>query len=179
MFGLRYTVFETTSGWVGILGSAKGLLGLTLAHPSREQALRLLGDGVNRAVRSPGLFQDLTERLRDYLDGHKVDFPDELDLGGATAFQRRVWEATMLIPYGETRSYAWIAGQVSKPGAARAVGQALSRNPLPVIIPCHRVVASDGTLGGYTGGLEMKKHLLSREAGTAGKTTMAATANRA
>jgi len=90
-------------------------------------------------------------------------FPDRLDLSGATPFQRMVWEATRLIPYGETRSYAWVAGQVNKPGAARAVGQALGRNPLPIIIPCHRVIRGDGSLGGFSNGLEVKERLLHLE----------------
>ena len=151
-------------GWVGILGSATGLLRITLPQPSAQEAHQLLGDGVNRATPAPHLFKDLMERLRAYLSGHKVAFPDKLDLSQATAFQREVWEITRLIPYGETRSYAWVAKQMGKPRAVRAVGQALSRNPLPIIVPCHRVVASDGKLGGYSGGLEIKKHLLWLEA---------------
>ncbi|GAI87660.1 unnamed protein product, partial [marine sediment metagenome] len=74
------------------------------------------------------------------------------------------WEETRLIPYGETRSYAWVAKQVGKPKAARAVGQAMGSNPLPIIIPCHRVITSNGKLGGFGGGLEMKRQLLSLEA---------------
>jgi len=119
---------------------------------------------VDPTTRSPHLFKDLAERLRVYFGGHKVTFPDRLDLPGATAFQREVWETTRLIPYGETRSYTWVAEQIKKMGAARAVGLALSRNPLPIIIPCHRVVASDGKLSGFSGGVEMKKQLLSLEA---------------
>jgi len=110
---------------------------------------------------SPQRFQDLAERLRAYYAGHKVDFPDELDLSTATSFQREVWEATRLIPYGETRSYKWVA---AKPKAVRAVGQALGKNPLPVIIPCHRVLASNGGLGGFGGGLDTKRFLLQMEA---------------
>ena len=78
-------------------------------------------------------------------------------------FQREVWEATRLIAYGEARSYQWVAGQIKKPKATRAVGQALGSNPLPIIVPCHRVLASDGKLGGFTGGLDMKKNLLHLE----------------
>ncbi len=104
------------------------------------------------------------ERLRAYFTGSYITFPDRLDLSGATAFQRRVWAATRGIPYGETRSYAWVAQQINQPRAVRAVGQALGRNPLPIIIPCHRVVTSDGRLGGFGGGLKMKSYLLSREA---------------
>jgi methylated-DNA-[protein]-cysteine S-methyltransferase len=123
----------------------------------------MLGDSVSRATWSPTRFQGLTERLRTYFTGQKADFPDRLDLSAATAFQRKVWEATGLIPYGETRSYKWVAEQIEKPQAARAVGQALGRNPLPVIIPCHRVLASNGGLGGFIGGLQMKKSLLHLE----------------
>ncbi len=104
------------------------------------------------------------ERLKGYFSGHKVAFPDELDLSGATAFQCEVWRITRLIPYGETRSYAWVAGQIKRLEAVRAVGQSLGKNPLPVVIPCHRVVASDGKLGGFSGGVEMKRQLLCLEA---------------
>ena len=161
---LNYITFNTDAGWLGILGSAKGLLSTTLPQRSAQEAHCLLGDGVNRASWSPHSFEGLMERLRIYFGGHKVTFPEELDLSPATPFQREVWEITRLIPYGETRSYSWVAEQIGKPRAVRAVGQALGKNPLPVIIPCHRVVAIDGKLGGFSGGVEMKKHLLSLEA---------------
>jgi len=103
------------------------------------------------------------ERLRMYFRGQETAFPVKLDLSGATAFQRDVWEITRAIPYGETRSYGWVAGQIKKPGAARAAGQALGRNPLPIIIPCHRVIAGNGGLGGFSGGIECKKQLLRLE----------------
>ena len=161
---LNYSVFNTDMGWVGILGSARGLLRMTLPQPSAQEAHQLLGDSVNYATWSPRLFEDLMECLRAYFSGHKAVFPDRLDLSGVTPFQREVWEITKLIPYGETRSYAWVAEQIKRPGAVRAVGQALARNPLPVIVPCHRVLNIDGKLGGYTGGVEMKRRLLSLEA---------------
>lgn len=160
---LNYIIFNTDMGWMGILGSATGLLRITLPHPSAQEIRQLLGDKINHASWSPYLFQDLIERLKLYFGGHKVNFPDELDLSRATAFQRKVWEITRLIPYGETRSYTWVAEQIKKPRAVRAVGQALGRNPLPIIVPCHRVLASNGRLGGYTGGIETKRHLLHLE----------------
>ncbi len=160
---LRYTAFNTSMGWMGVLGSTKGLLRTTLPQRSAQEAHQLLVASVNYATWSPRWFEDLTECLRAYFSGHKVAFPDRLDLSGATSFQREVWEVTRLIPYGETRSYAWVADQIKRPGAVRAVGQALTRNPLPIIVPCHRVLNIDGKLGGYGGGVEMKRHLLSLE----------------
>ena len=161
---IEYTVFDTGAGWVGVLGSARGLLRTTLPQHSLQEARELLGDRADHAVWSPRLFENLMERLRNYFGGEKVSFSDEVDLSGATPFQREVWGKTRLIPYGETRSYSWVAEQIGKPGAARAAGQALGRNPLPVVIPCHRVVAGDGKLCGFAGGLDMKRQLLSLEA---------------
>jgi len=160
---LKYITFTTDMGWVGILGSVKGLRNTTLPQPSAQEAQQLLGD-LNDATWTQHFFDDLIQRLKIYFGGHRVTFPDQLDLSGATTFQRQVWEITRLISYGETRSYAWVAEQIGQPGAVRAVGQALGKNPLPIIIPCHRVIASNGKLGGFSGGMEMKKHLLSLEA---------------
>jgi len=161
---LNYITFNTDMGWLGILSSAKGLLGTTLPQRSAQEACQLLGDSVNQATCSPRWFDNLMERLKVYFSGHRTTFPDKPDLSRATHFQREVWEITRLIPYGETRSYAWVAEQIKKPRAVRAVGQALAKNPLPIIIPCHRVVASDGKLGGFSGGMKMKRYLLSLEA---------------
>ncbi len=161
---LKYITFNTDMGWVGILASAKGLLDTTLPQPSAQEAHQLLGDSIIQATWSPHLFDDLAERLKVYFSGRRATFPDELDLSQATPFQGEVWEMTRLIPYGETRSYLWVAEQIKRPGAVRAVGQALGRNPMPVIVPCHRVVASNGRLGGFSGGVEMKRHLLRLEA---------------
>jgi|ETNmetMinimDraft_2_1059921.scaffolds.fasta_scaffold53765_2 methylated-DNA-[protein]-cysteine S-methyltransferase len=161
---LNYTIFNTDMGWVGMLASTKGLLVITLPQPSVHEVHQLLGNNINYAIWSPHLFRDLMERLKGYFGGQRTTFPDRLDLSQATHFQREVWEITRCIPYGETRSYAWVAEQIRTPRAARAVGSALGKNPLPVIVPCHRVVASDGKLGGFGGGVEMKRYLLSQEA---------------
>jgi methylated-DNA-[protein]-cysteine S-methyltransferase len=165
---LFYAVFKTAAGWAGILGSSAGLLRATLPQPSEQEVYRLLGSGLGRANLSPRPLEDLIGRFQAYFSGQRVDFPDKLDLSGASPFQRSVWQVTRYIPYGQTRSYAWLAGQVGNPGAARAVGQALGRNPLPIIIPCHRVLASNGGLGGFSGGLEMKRLLLTLEKTAAG-----------
>ncbi|MFC1937588.1 methylated-DNA--[protein]-cysteine S-methyltransferase [Chloroflexota bacterium] len=160
---LKYVAFNTEMGWVGIMGSAKGLVGVTLPQCSAQEVCLLLGDGVQHAVHSAEPFEDLIQRFCTYFSGGGVAFPDTLDFSCATPFQRDVWLATRSIIYGETRSYAWVARQIGKPVAVRAVGQALSRNPWPIIIPCHRVLTSDGKLGGFAGGLDMKRRLLDLE----------------
>jgi methylated-DNA-[protein]-cysteine S-methyltransferase len=158
-----YTVFSVAAGHVGVLGTKAGLQRVTLPQPTEAVVRKLLGIDDRRDILSTSLYADLADRLQAYYRGHRVDFQDTLDLAAATAFQRSVWQATRPIPYGETRSYGWVAGQIGQPGALRAVGQALGRNPLPVIIPCHRVVGSNGEMGGFSGGLEMKRFLLRLE----------------
>jgi methylated-DNA-[protein]-cysteine S-methyltransferase len=160
---LNYIIFNTDMGWVGVVSSDTGLRRIILPHPSEQEIRQQLGDSIGRADQSPHLFQDLMKRFIRYYNGHKVNFPDKLDLSDGTEFRRRVWEASRPIPYGETRSYGWVAEKIKQPEAARAVGQALGRNPLPIIVPCHRVLASGGGLGGFTSGLEMKKRLLRLE----------------
>lgn len=160
---MEYTIFETTMGWMAILGSTRGLVSTSLPRSSAQKALEALGGLTKHASLSPDKFKDLITRLKAYFGGYEVSFPDELDLSTATLFQRQVWHTTRLIAYGETRSYKWLAEKVGQPGAARATGQALSRNPLPIIIPCHRVISSDGGLGGFSGGIQMKRRLLHLE----------------
>ena len=161
-----YLVFDTAAGWIGILCSSKGLRIITLPQPSPQEARRQLGLVPEKAALSFPAFTDLVTRLRLYFNGHEVTFPDELDLSQATTFQHAVWSATRGIPYGETRSYSWVAKQTGNPGAARAVGHALGKNPISIIIPCHRVLNRDGGLGGFGGGLEMKRYLLALKAST-------------
>ncbi len=121
-------------------------------------------EGYPRAIADSTPFGDLPQRLKSYLEGERVSFDDELDLADTSPFRRVVWEATRAIPYGETRSYGEVARRIGKPGASRAVGQALAKNPLPIVVPCHRVIGKDGDLTGFEGGLELKKSLLQIEA---------------
>jgi methylated-DNA-[protein]-cysteine S-methyltransferase len=158
-----YVIFNTSAGWVGLLGSDAGLKRTTLPQTSRKKAIAALGVNADKTTLSQEHFKDPVRRFKDYFSGRRAEFPDKLDLQGSTDLQRKVWEAARQIPHGETRSYAWIARRIGNPAAARAVGQALGKNPLPIIIPCHRVVASDGSLGGFSGGLAMKKRLLALE----------------
>ena len=102
------------------------------------------------------------QQILEYLDGKRSDFALPLDLRG-TDFQRRVWDALLEIPYGATRSYAEIARGIREPAAVRAVGAANGANPCAIVVPCHRVVATGGKLGGYAGGLPLKRRLLALE----------------
>ncbi|MFC1918301.1 methylated-DNA--[protein]-cysteine S-methyltransferase [Chloroflexota bacterium] len=160
---LNYTIFKTNAGWVGISASPRGLTCLTLPQNTEKAALRQLGEDISLAEKDMLLFDSIMKRLIDHFTGHRTEFQDELDLSGATEFQRRVWQTARKIPHGETRTYKWLAEEIQQPKAARAVGQALGKNPLPIIIPCHRVLAHDGSLGGFTGGIEWKKYLLKLE----------------
>ena len=159
----KYVIFYTDLGWMGATYSSKGLTKVILPCDSREKVLakaRVRIAGIENGENT--LEGDLPYRLKLYLAGEPVDFVDKLDLDGATAFQKSVWNATQTIPYGETRSYGWVACKI-KCNSARAVGQALGKNPLPIIIPCHRVIGSSGKLVGFGAGLKMKEHLLNLE----------------
>jgi len=151
--------------WLG--ATAKGLFYLNLG-PLDDGALRSFftgrhdvgfregGETVERAARE----------IAHYFARKQRKFTVPLDLTGTSAFAKKVWRAAARIPFGETRSYAWIADRAGGPNFARAVGGALGSNPVPLIIPCHRVVAAGGGLGGFTGGLRLKTWLLEFEAGS-------------
>jgi len=113
--------------------------------------------------RDPACFEQAEDQLRAYFAGERTSFELPLAPSG-TSFQLRVWKALTDIPYGETRSYGEIAAAVGRPDAVRAVGATNGRNPIAVIVPCHRVIGSDGSLTGYGGGLERKRALLELEA---------------
>lgn len=111
---------------------------------------------------NPTAFDHVVEQLCAYFAGELSDFDVEVDLRG-TGFQQRVWKALTTIPYGETRSYGYIAEQIGAPGSARAVGLANGHNPVAIIVPCHRVIGANGSLTGYGGGLGRKRTLLNLE----------------
>ena len=108
----------------------------------------------------PSGFKD---ELDAYFEGELKEFTQEVKLITGTPFEHKVWLNLRQIPYGETRSYKWMAEQVGSPRGNRAVGQALSKNPVPIVLPCHRVIESTGKLGGYSGGDELKRRLLAME----------------
>ena len=127
--------------------------------PDMEWSLRNEGFEVSRDGERTGAVK---EELREYAAGNRREFGLPLALVGS-GWQKAVWRELARIPYGETRSYGEIADRLGRPGAARAVGRANATNRLPLVVPCHRVVAADGTLGGFNGGLHLKERLLAHE----------------
>jgi len=105
----------------------------------------------------------IKKELREYFENGREEFTQKLGFMKGTEFERSVWLALRGVPYGETRTYKWLAETVGKPGASRAVGQALSRNPIPILLPCHRIIESDGSIGGYSAGVDIKRRLLEIE----------------
>ncbi len=161
---MRYTLLDTELGQIGLVGSGAGLRRIVLPRPAKGTVFKWIMEGYTGAIADSTPFGDLPHRLKCYLEGERVSFDDELDLADTSLFRRAVWEATRAIPYGQTRSYGEVARRIGKPGASRAVGQALAKNPLPIVVPCHRVIGKDGDLTGFEGGLELKKSLLQIEA---------------
>jgi methylated-DNA-[protein]-cysteine S-methyltransferase len=158
---MNHTTCRTAFGWVGISWSARGLTALTLPQPTEAEALSRLPSSEEPSP--PGLdIGILANKICRYFEGKEVCFDEPLDPRIGTDFQRRVWTITGNIPRGQTRTYGEVARQAGS-CAARAVGQAMARNPWPVIVPCHRVVGSDGNLTGFGGGLDMKRRLLAME----------------
>lgn len=148
-----YHYHSSLVGWLELRVSDRGVRSIHFI-PAPDKPLTQIDHEMMRA---------LVRELDEYFLGSRRDFTLYLDLDEGTAFQRQVWEELCRIPYGETRSYAQIAAAVGTPKGARAVGLSNKRNPVPIIVPCHRVIKSDGGLGGYDSGLDIKQRLLELE----------------
>jgi methylated-DNA-[protein]-cysteine S-methyltransferase len=153
-----YTTIDSPLGELLLRGDGRALHGLHMLGGRRPPAVAAAW----RRAEEP--FADVTEQLAEYFDGRRTSFELTLAMRG-NPFERRVWSALRGIPYGETTSYGRVAASIGAPDAARAVGLANGRNPIAVIVPCHRVIGADGRLTGYGGGLRRKRLLLDLEAG--------------
>ncbi|MEX6726018.1 methylated-DNA--[protein]-cysteine S-methyltransferase [Parapedomonas caeni] len=158
MSKLRFTHVETPLGLIELRATTRGLSGVYFEGHKPAPVPRIL----HAACRDDGHFRPVVEQLRAYLAGEIERFQLPLDPAG-TPFQRQVWQRLATIPYGDTLSYGALAASLDMPAAARAVAGANARNPLSIIVPCHRVVARDGRLSGYAGGVERKQWLLDLE----------------
>ena len=152
---IHYRTIDSPIGPLALAGQGKVLTNLRMVDQTYEP------DRTNW-MPDDRAFPDAVEQLEAYFAGERTDFDLELSLAGSE-FRRRVWQALLTIPYGETRSYGEIAEQIGASGAARAVGLANGRNPIAIIVPCHRVIGASGSLTGYGGGLERKQSLLELE----------------
>ena len=152
---IQYRTIDSPIGLLTLAGHGPVLTNLRMVDQTYEPS---------RAGWSPdpGAFGAAVDQLEAYFAGELTDFHVELDLRG-TEFQRRVWQALLTIPFGETRSYGEIAEQIGAPGAARAVGLANGHNPIAIVVPCHRVIGANGSLTGFGGGLDRKRTLLELE----------------
>ena len=155
MSTLRTTTIDSPVGPLRAVGDGEALHGFYF--PDHCPAPR-----VNGAVEDAGAFRDLGEQLAAWFAGERTELDLALELRG-TRFQRRIWAALAEIPFGATVTYSYLAVAVGLPGAARAVGHAVARNPVSIVVPCHRVVGAAGQLTGYAGGLDRKRHLLDHE----------------
>jgi methylated-DNA-[protein]-cysteine S-methyltransferase len=168
---LRYVTFDTDLGRFLVSRSDAGLRSVSFAKDlDVKRSLSALTRGTRViAVEDTIGLRRVADAIREYVSGKPVVFDTRLDLRGVSEFGRRVLDVAQRIPYGTLRSYKWVAREVGAPRAVRPVGQALARNPLPLVVPCHRVVNSDGTLGGYSGGgTDMKRRLIEIENGQIG-----------
>ena len=164
-----YSLTETSMGWVGIAGNEKGLRRLNLPERTKEAILAELNRYFQSNIElipADEHFFPITEKIKEYFAGKRTIFKKEqINLDDYTIFQKNVLLKTREIPYGVTRTYQWIAEQAGYPRAYRAVGGVMSINPIPLIIPCHRVIGSYGKLTGFsaTGGLALKHSMLKLE----------------
>lgn len=156
-------IVQTPLGWVGAVARQGRILAMSLPMPARDAAASACGRDADFG-RPDHLLASLADDLRRYFAGESVDLGRHpVDVSEHPPFRRRALLAARTIGYGEVRSYAWVAERAGRPRGARAAGQAMSRNPIPLVIPCHRVVATGGGLGGFGGGLDMKRALLELE----------------
>ena len=162
---MKYTIFSTAWGYFGLVADKKGLIRTCLPCSSSKTAEKCLLAGLENPQFNKNLLKPLQKQIIAYFAGKAVRFDASLALESLPSFARKVLDACRKIPAGKTVSYSQLAGMISKPRASRAVGSALAKNPIPLIIPCHRVIHSDGSLGNFSafGGTNTKKKLLALE----------------
>lgn len=157
------TRVQSPLGPIVIAATAKGLAGLWFTEGQRYLPSQLTGPGAWPEDAKHPVLKQASQQLTEYFAGQRKHFEVPLDLGCGTAFQQSVWQALLAIAQGETMSYGEVSRRIGKPAAVRAVGGAVGRNPVSIIVPCHRVMGANGSLTGYGGGLDRKTALLRLE----------------
>ncbi len=161
---IHYSCLGAPFGPVFVAKTAKGICFINLSKISETSFQSLLTKRfLKKPIRDDKKLKSVINELLDYFNINQVNFKSLLDLRIGTTFQRKVWDKISEIPYGELRTYKWIANEIGNINAVRAVGNAVGKNPVPPIIPCHRVIRTDGKLGGFSSGISLKKLLLKLE----------------
>ena len=153
-----YTEIDSPIGPITLTASEAGLQSVWIQKTDKNRP------ALEGLTYDPAFLREASAQLSAYFNGELQCFELAIDARGGTAFQQQVWQALTAIPFGQTASYSDIARQISAPKAVRAVGAANGRNPIAIVVPCHRVVGADGSLTGYAGGLDNKRWLLAHEA---------------
>lgn len=163
--GKTCALFQVHMGWSALVGDEKGIQRIYLPVAEKEELQGRLGEEFPGCPVGGSFLEEAKRELEEYFSGRRQRFDFPLDLSAATPFQRKVYRIMREIPYGKVRTYAWLAREIGNPGALRAVGGANGKNRWPPVIPCHRIVGSDGRLTGFSspGGLALKARLLELE----------------
>lgn len=148
---IHYDIFNSPLGPLYLEFSGKFLTGMSFDKPSDIPFKKSIAP------------ESFIKELAAYFDGIGAGFKQEIKIITGTGFEKKVWNSLKGIPFGETRTYKWVAEKIGNPSASRAVGRALSKNPVPIVVPCHRVIESDGKIGGYSSGVDTKRRLLDME----------------
>ncbi len=163
MDAVEYVFFESSICPISLVSRNQKIIALNIHSVNPYEVKKRIAALYPEGRESEKSFKTIRFLLDRYLKGERVDFDMEIDISGESPFTQKVLRELQKIPYGEVRSYGWIGKRLGYEIAARAVGQAAKRNPIPIIIPCHRVIAEGGKLGGFSSGIEIKKKLLSIE----------------
>jgi methylated-DNA-[protein]-cysteine S-methyltransferase len=164
LIDVAYAEMDSPFGTLLMATTPKGLVRLAYPEEERDEALEELAAKVSpRLLQAPERLDEVRRQLDDYFEGRRTGFDLEVDYALRRGFVRRVLRATARIPYGDVATYRVVAGRAGNAKAVRAAGNALGSNPVPIVVPCHRVVRTGGGLGGYAGGLDRKRFLLQLE----------------
>jgi methylated-DNA-[protein]-cysteine S-methyltransferase len=160
-----FTTFRVKPGWMGLVGSEKGIQRIYLPGLKEEELRKRILSDFPECREGADFLSPAEKELTEYFSGRRMNFDFALDLSGATPFQKKAYTVMCSIPFGEVRTYRWLAQSLGNPKALRAVGGANAKNRWPIVIPCHRVIGSDGFLTGFSapGGLALKTTLLELE----------------